>query len=57
MRRLGIQPPWHATVAAIQPESGGIVVFPSWLNHWVEPYESPENEALRIVVSFNATIR
>jgi uncharacterized protein (TIGR02466 family) len=37
----------------VRPESGLLVVFPSWLYHWVHPYvgQSP-----RIAVSFNATL-
>jgi uncharacterized protein (TIGR02466 family) len=37
----------------VRPESGLLVVFPSWLYHWVHPYvgQSP-----RIAVSFNAAL-
>jgi uncharacterized protein (TIGR02466 family) len=37
----------------VRPESGLIVVFPSWLYHWVHPYAG---QSLRIAVSFNATL-
>lgn len=37
----------------VRPESGLIVVFPSWLFHWVHPYEG---RTPRVAVSFNATI-
>ena len=37
----------------IQPEPGLLVVFPSWLFHWVHPYAG---ETPRIAVSFNATL-
>jgi uncharacterized protein (TIGR02466 family) len=37
----------------VRPESGLLVIFPSWLYHWVHPYvgQSP-----RIAVSFNVTL-
>jgi uncharacterized protein (TIGR02466 family) len=37
----------------VRPESGLLVVFPSWLYHWVHPYVG---EAPRIAVSFNAAL-
>jgi len=36
----------------VRPQAGLLVVFPSWLYHWVHPYEG---EAPRIAISFNAT--
>ena len=36
----------------VRPESGLLVVFPSWLSHWVHPYAG---HSPRIAVSFNAT--
>jgi hypothetical protein len=36
----------------IRPEAGLIVIFPSWLYHWVHPYTG---STPRIAVSFNAT--
>ena len=36
----------------VRPEAGLIVVFPSWLYHWVHPYAG---HTPRIAVSFNAT--
>jgi len=36
----------------VQPESGLLVIFPSWLFHWVHPYNG---KTPRIAVSFNAT--
>lgn len=56
MRRLNVKPPWMATSLPFVPAEGEILVFPSWLNHWVEPYRSENPDALRIVVSFNATV-
>jgi uncharacterized protein (TIGR02466 family) len=41
--------PYGAPVR-VEPESGLLVVFPSWLYHWVHPYVG---STLRIAVSFN----
>jgi len=37
----------------VRPRSGLLVMFPSWLYHWVHPYQG---EAPRIAISFNAAI-
>lgn len=37
----------------VKPEDGLLVIFPSWLYHWVHPYVG---ETPRIAVSFNATL-
>jgi hypothetical protein len=37
----------------IQPEDGLLVIFPSWLYHWVHPYAG---RTPRIAVSFNAAV-
>ncbi len=56
MQRSGIVPPWLNTCLNMRPAAGDILVFPSWLNHYVEPYQSDDPEAARIVVSINATV-
>ncbi len=38
----------------VRPESGLLVVFPSWLFHWVHPYAG---DTPRIAVSFNTTFK
>lgn len=38
----------------VRAQSGLLVMFPSWLYHWVHPYAG---ETPRIAISFNATIR
>jgi len=38
----------------VRPESGLVVLFPSWLYHWVHPYAG---ETPRIAVSFNAAVQ
>jgi uncharacterized protein (TIGR02466 family) len=37
----------------IQPQAGLLVVFPSWLYHWVHPYTG---QIPRITISFNAAL-
>jgi uncharacterized protein (TIGR02466 family) len=37
----------------IRPEGGLLVIFPSWLYHWVHPYAG---RTPRIAISFNATL-
>jgi uncharacterized protein (TIGR02466 family) len=37
----------------VRPEAGLLVVFPSWLYHWVHPYSG---QRPRIAISFNATV-
>ena len=37
----------------VRPESGLLVIFPSWLFHWVHPYAGTSP---RIAVSFNASL-
>ena len=56
MHRLGVRPPWLNPVSHITPVAGEVIVFPSWLNHYVEPFTSADPDAVRIVVSFNATV-
>lgn len=56
MRQLGIKPPWMSTMLSVAPTAGDILVFPSWLGHYVEPFQSDDPDAVRIVVSFNTTV-
>lgn len=37
----------------VRPEAGLLVVFPSWLYHWVHPYTG---QRPRVAISFNANI-
>jgi uncharacterized protein (TIGR02466 family) len=41
-------------VLTVVPASGLMLLFPSWLEHWVSPYDGP-NE--RISIAFNCTLR
>lgn len=56
MRRLKVKPPWMNPSITVQPSEGEILVFPSWLNHWVEPYQCDDPDGLRVVLSFNTTV-
>jgi hypothetical protein len=56
MRKLGIRPPWMNTNISVPPVEGDLLVFPSWLVHYVEPYQAPSADSIRIVISFNATV-
>jgi uncharacterized protein (TIGR02466 family) len=56
MRKLGIRPPWATTSINVPPVSGEILIFPSWLIHFVEPFQADDPDALRIVISFNASV-
>ena len=56
MRRLALRPPWAEPIIDVTPNAGEILIFPSWLNHYVEPFTSAAPDAARIVVSFNASV-
>jgi uncharacterized protein (TIGR02466 family) len=43
----------YGEAVRVRPEPGLLVVFPSWLYHWVHPYSG---ETPRIAVSFNAML-
>jgi uncharacterized protein (TIGR02466 family) len=56
MRRLGVKPPWLDTHLNVPPNPGDILVFPSWIMHYVEPFTCPDPSGVRVVISFNATV-
>ena len=39
---------WYA-----EPKEGDLIMFPSWLRHWVEPSQSDED---RISIAFNIEV-
>lgn len=43
----------YGTPVRIVPEPGLLVIFPSWLYHWVHPYQG---QSPRIAISFNAAV-
>lgn len=56
MKQLKVQPPWMNTAIDVIPTAGEILIFPSWLLHYVQPFESDDPRVVRIVVSFNASV-
>jgi len=46
----GARTPRQSPLTAFVPEPGVMLMFPSWLQHWVTPYEGDSN---RICVAFN----
>jgi uncharacterized protein (TIGR02466 family) len=53
LQKRGQLPPWHKTSLSHPPVIGDLLIFPSWLTHYVNAFTAPEPEAVRIVVSFN----
>jgi uncharacterized protein (TIGR02466 family) len=56
MKRLQVKPPWMGTRYTVQPSAGEVIVFPSWLNHWVDAFQCDQADAVRIVISFNSML-
>ena len=56
MKQLQVRPPWMNTAMDVIPAAGEILIFPSWLNHYVQPFAAEDPKAVRIVVSFNAVV-
>lgn len=56
MKDLGHVPPWNRTTVSHPPVTGDLLIFPSWLVHYVNSYTAPDPEAVRIVISFNASV-
>jgi uncharacterized protein (TIGR02466 family) len=49
-------PPWNRTSIAHTPHLGDLLLFPSWLVHYVNAFTTPDPAAERIVISFNAGV-
>lgn len=56
MQERGKLPPWNKTSLSHQPQLGDLLIFPSWLMHYVNGFTAPDPEAERIVISFNAAV-
>jgi uncharacterized protein (TIGR02466 family) len=56
MRQLKLKAPWSRPGISVAPAAGEVLVFPSWLRHYVEPFQCDDPAAVRIVVSFNASV-
>ena len=39
---------------SLRPKAGELIIFPSYLMHWVHPNDTPED---RVTIAFNATFR
>lgn len=46
--------PDQKDLLSLAPRAGTILMFPSWLHHWVNPFSM---DAVRISIAFNAKIR
>jgi uncharacterized protein (TIGR02466 family) len=42
------------SVVSVQPKTGSLIIFPSWLMHYVVPNENKDD---RISLAFNAEVR
>jgi len=49
-----LKAPAFSAKKSLRPESGEMILFPSYLVHWVYPNETEED---RVTVAFNATFR
>ena len=56
MRAMQLRPPWELPNHSVVPTAGEILIFPSWLSHYVEPFQCDDPGAQRIVISFNASV-
>ena len=56
MRKIKLLPPWMNPNISVSPVAGEVLVFPSWLNHYVEPFQAANPDDVRVVISFNATV-
>jgi uncharacterized protein (TIGR02466 family) len=54
LQEKGQLPPWNKTSISHAPHLGDLIIFPSWLLHYVNAFSAPDPEAQRIVISFNA---
>jgi uncharacterized protein (TIGR02466 family) len=56
MATFRMRDPYAMGNVSMRLQPGQLVVFPSWLLHYVSPFE-PETDGLRITVAFNARFR
>jgi uncharacterized protein (TIGR02466 family) len=56
MQERGQLPPWNKTSISHLPQLGDLLLFPSWLFHYVNAFTAPDPDAERIVISFNAAV-
>lgn len=56
MATFKIKQPYGAGSMSLRLRPGQLIIFPSWLLHYVTPFE-PAGDGLRITVAFNARFR
>ena len=56
LQQRGQLPPWFKTSLSHPPVAGDLLIFPSWITHYVNAFTAPEPDEMRIVVSFNVNV-
>ena len=54
--KIRLRAPWDNSSVAHAPKEGDLLIFPSWLPHYVNAFQAPDPAAERIVISFNAAV-
>lgn len=54
--RLGLRAPWDHPSVVHPPKLGDLLIFPSWLPHYVNAFRAEDPAAERVVISFNAAV-
>lgn len=54
--RAGLKAPWDSPNVGHTPKQGDLIIFPSWLPHYVKAFGSEDPTAERVVISFNAAV-
>lgn len=54
--RSGLKAPWDHPSVAHPPKQGDLLIFPSWLPHYVNAFRAEDPEDERVVISFNAAV-
>jgi uncharacterized protein (TIGR02466 family) len=52
-----LRPPYQMSNISLRLQPGQLVIFPSWLLHFVTPFEPKTDDGIRITVAFNARFR
>ena len=54
MATYRLKPPFDMGNVAMRLQPGQLLLFPSWLLHYVSPFQPADDEAMRVTVAFNA---
>ena len=57
MGTFKLKDPYGMSNMSLRLQPGQLLIFPSWLLHYVSPFEPRDEDALRITVAFNARFR